>query len=283
MSIRNLEDYAFYDIAGPLAIAHRGGDSAGPEKENSMVAFEAAQNCGLIYIETDTVATSDGIPLALHGARSRKQEAETGLPYRSTIESMTLKEIEDTIRVGGEKIPTLEEVLTTFPNLRFFIDPKTRKSERPLAKLINKLGAQERVSVGGFQYAGTKRVAEMVEGGQERLATCLSILGFLSMQGLRLDITVPIVRPYFTESRATSLQVPHKLNGVETTQTMVERAQELGFKVIFWASNPEINDNADYINNSLNIGVDGVMSDHNKLLKDIILSRDPNNMSIRQA
>lgn len=269
----------FYDIEGPIAVSHRGGDGAGPEKENSILAFQSAADLGIVYIETDTIATKDGVPLAFHGSNSEKGAAKTGLPLRSHIQSMTYKEVESEVRVGGEPIPRLEEVLTTFPEMRFFIDPKTAEVVEPLAKLIGKVvGARERVSIGAFSRKRSKAVAEIL-GGENEIPTSHALLGgFVGTLSLRTALTAPLAKPFFEASGASSLQIPQYL----VTEKVVERAHSLGVAVISWPSKPELNDNLEYINNMLDIGVHGLMSDHTQLMVDTILARDPANASIKR-
>ncbi len=152
-----LPEHPFYaDMDGPLAIAHRGGDAAGQEKENSLAAFDSAWREGIVYGETDTVATVDGVALAIHGSRSAKQARKTGLPLRSQLEAMTFDEVQREVRIGGEQVPAVEELIFTFPGMRFFIDPKTTSSVKPLADLIKDYKLKNTVSVGAFDYRRTR-------------------------------------------------------------------------------------------------------------------------------
>lgn len=264
-------EYPFYDIPGPIAVAHRGGDAARIEKENSLAAFESAHRAGIIYAETDTVATKDGVALAFHGARNKSQEEKTGLPLRSLVQSMTHSEVMEKVRVGGERLPLIEELLTTFPDMRFFIDPKTPESVEPTARIIKSLHAEDRVSIGAFHYKRTKETAELL-GGQKDICTSLAAIGSIAMLGLRSRLTSDLARPYFNRTRATSLQVPHGI----VTPSMIERAHDLGIHVIVWTPNTK-----EAIAGALDKGVHGVMSDRTELMKREILSRDPSNRSIR--
>ncbi len=273
----SVTEYPFYDISGPIAIAHRGGDAAGAEKENSMAAFQSAADAGIIYAETDTIATKDGVALAFHGSRNEKAVAETGLPLRSKIQEMTHNEVKNEIRIGYEIIPTLEEVLATFPETRFFIDPKTEEAVAPTAKIIEKLQAQDRVSIGAFRYKRAKDTAELL-GGRKDVCTALAAMGSLAMLGLGNRVTAPFVKPYFNRTKATSLQVPQNI----VNPNMIERAHDLGIHVIVWPLKPERDDNRAYMDQALEQGVHGLMSDHTHDMVDAVLARDPNNQSIRR-
>lgn len=284
MKPRRADDYPFYDIPGPIAIVHRGGDAAGAEKENSMVAFESAHKAGIIYAETDTVTTSDGVALALHGAATEQiangnnKSEGAGLPVIGAVQAMTFREVQKKLRVGGEPIPRLEEVLSSFSDMRFFIDPKTPESVEPLARIINSLKAYDRVSVGGFDYKTTKAVAKLC-GGQENLATCYDKRHSLPLLAWKWGITTPVARSYFTRGVATSLQIPHQ----HASAKIAKRAQEAGIKLIVWPSTPEENDNRTYMERALDQGVYGLMSDHTEELIEAVLAHDQNNRSIRRT
>jgi glycerophosphoryl diester phosphodiesterase len=97
------------------------------------------------------------------------------------------------------------------------------------------------------------------------------------MLGLGNRLTTPLVKPYFSRTEATSLQVPHNV----VNPNMIERAHELGIHVIVWPFKPERDDNHAYMEKALDQGVHGLMSDHTQEMKEAVLARDPNNRSIR--
>src|SRR3990167_10809990 len=149
---RRAEDYPFYDIPGPIAVAHRGGHDAGAKEENSLAAIESAKNAGITYVEVDVIDTADGHGLLYHDARNRRDAKRWGLELTSVIQSQTLDEIRSYLRAGNEEIPTLEEVLATFPDLRFFIDIKTKGAINPVVRDVETQQAYDRVSLGSFNY-----------------------------------------------------------------------------------------------------------------------------------
>lgn len=261
-------EHPFYDTPGTIAIAHRGGDVAGVEKENSMAAFEAAVNAGITHLETDTIATADGVALAFHGSKNQKQVQRTGLPLRAVLQQMTYDETR-AITIGGEPIPTLEEALDAFPNTRFFIDPKTAEAVAPLARIVARPDIQDRVSVAAFNYRRTLQVVD----GNANIATAYATVGAIGMVMLGARITAPLARPYFNGTAPTSLQVPHDI----VTAKMVERAQDIGLKVIVWPRKPVQNDNQAYMQRALMQGVDGLMSDHVTMLQRTIEEYERNN------
>src|SRR2546423_9466758 len=133
----------FLDHPGPLAFAHRGGGAHAPE--NSWRAFEHAVGLGYEYLETDVQATADGVLVAFH---DRTLDRVTGQPGR--VCRLTLKEIAG-VRIGGtEPIPVLEDVLAAWPDVRFNIDVKDAPAIAPLAGVLRRTNAWDRVCVVSF-------------------------------------------------------------------------------------------------------------------------------------
>ncbi|HVX56246.1 MAG TPA: glycerophosphodiester phosphodiesterase family protein [Candidatus Saccharimonadales bacterium] len=251
-----MPEHPFYaDAPTPIPIAHRGGDAAGPEKENSLVAFESAWLNGISYGETDTVATADGVALAIHGSRNARQERQTGLPVRSQLERMTFDEVQRNVRVGGEQVPALEELFVTFPGMRFFVDPKTDNSVKPLADLIKTYDLHDSVSVGAFNFARTKAVAEL-SGDARKLCKSIGVIGGLAFLGDQIDF--PLAAQYIRRSGATQFAVPHN----RVNPPMVERAHEHGLRVILWTPNTEAE-----LARAFDTDADGVMSDRTEMVK----------------
>ncbi|HEX7269817.1 MAG TPA: glycerophosphodiester phosphodiesterase family protein, partial [Streptosporangiaceae bacterium] len=133
----------FLDHPGPLAFAHRGGAAHAPE--NSWRAFEHAVGLGYEYLETDAQATADGMLIAFH---DRTLGRITGQPGR--VSRLTLKDIAR-VRVGGtEPIPVLEDLLAAWPDVRFNIDVKDAPAVAPLARVLRRTNAWDRVCVVSF-------------------------------------------------------------------------------------------------------------------------------------
>ena len=133
----------FFDHPAPLAFAHRGYSPAG--LENTMRAFAAAVGLGYRYIETDVRATADGTAVAFHDARL---ERLTGRPGR--IRELTWAEVRQARVHGVEPIPTLEEVLDAWPDLRWNVDVKDPAAVTPFARAVERTRAHDRVCVASF-------------------------------------------------------------------------------------------------------------------------------------
>ena len=258
----NLPEHPFYDLAesmyqgNPIAIAHRGGDAAGAAKENTLVQFQSASDARIWYGETDVVATKDGQPLVLHGSRSMAQQERTGQPLRASIESLTYREVCDEVRIDGEPVPHLAELLSTFPDMRFYIDPKTSAAVKPMADVINQLRAHDRVSVGAFSWGRTRAVAELLN---RPTATTIAKSGSIALLGTQLKI--PFLRNAIRHFGATQFSLPYKF----VKREHVEMAHDLDMRLLVWTVDSEL-DLLDVIAK----GVDGVMSNSTRLLAKLM-------------
>jgi len=90
----------------PLVIAHRGSSAYRPE--NTLAAFELAVEQRSDMIETDLHRTRDGAIVITH------DEDLAGLGGRGEIADATLAEVRALDAGGGERVPTLAEILGRF-------------------------------------------------------------------------------------------------------------------------------------------------------------------------
>lgn len=90
----------------PLVIAHRG--ASGHRPENTPSAYELAVEQGADMIEVDLHRTCDGAVVIAH------DEALSGLGGRGEIADATLAEVRALDAGGGERVPTLDELLDGF-------------------------------------------------------------------------------------------------------------------------------------------------------------------------
>ncbi len=252
----------------PIAVAHRGGDGAGIEKENSLVAFQTAYDLGYRWFETDVVPTRDGKLLALHG-RGFQRHPNKDLPSRLKIQRTSYAEVMESIRIGGEKILTLEELLDAFPDVKFFLDPKTLKAAPVLARsLINRPQDIDRVWVGSFIPFNNSRVYKMIKQATGK-EVGLALLGPLKSMPIKLAATAPILkllaRVYIRWTRAESIHIPYSWTARKNGPRIIKLSHELGLKIGVYTPNSK-----EDIEESLDKGVDVIMSDNVRLLKSLL-------------
>ena len=256
---RHPRHYPFLDHPGPLPFAHRGGARYAPNVgiENSMAAFANAVELGYRYLETDVHATADGILVAFHDDDLDRVTDRAGrigeLPYSEVAKA----------RIGGrEPIPTLEEVLGTWPDVRVNIDVKEENAIRPLAEAVVKTDAHDRVCVSSFSGHRVKAVHRLLG---PRVATGLSPGGVAI-----LALPLPHLATRLLVSSAPCVQVPLGYSAVRlVTPAFVQRAHALGKQVHVWT----IDDPAQ-MNTLLDMGVDGIITDRIDTLREVLTARD---------
>jgi len=238
----------------PIAIAHRGGDGAGASKENTLEAFQSAYDKGFRYAETDVILASSGEVIIIHGSRNWLQAGVKRDITRSTLQKMTINQIRLTLKPGGAQIPTLEEVLTSFPKMKFIIDLKTDEATIPLATVIKKHKAHARICVTGFGY---RRLQPLIDTcGPDKISTGLTV-----GRGLRFKNMNMLMLKSGRLSDVEAVFIHHSL----VSPPMIGLMHRRGLKAIVWTANSKL-----AIKNAVRCGADGIISDRVDLLKEIL-------------
>lgn len=249
--------HPFLDVDGPLAMAHRGFSLTG--LENTMTAFAAAVDLGMTHVETDVHATRDGVVVAFHDS-----ELDRVSDGRGAIADMAWADLRS-IRVGGaEVVPTLMELLSSWPDLRVNIDVKDWPAVTPLADVLAGSGVLDRVCVASFDDRRSRAVQQLLGPG---LATSLGRRAVLrwwlaatSSLGPRLTRVPP---------GAVAVQVPVGAGPLPlVTRRSIGLAHDLGLAVHVWTINT-----ADAMHRLLDLGVDGLISDRSDTLREVLTAR----------
>ncbi len=244
--------HPYLDHVGPIPFAHRGG--AGDWPENSLEAFSQAVNLGFRYVETDAHVTADGVVIAFHDDHLDRVTDRTGL-----IAELPWSEVSEARIDGIAPIPLLEDLLTTWPELRINIDPKHDEVVEPLAALLRNARALDRVCIGSFS---DRRIEEFRDRFGE--AVCTS-MGPRSVAKLRASsFGLGRSRP-----ADNCVQVPTHAGKVPLVdRRFLRRAHRLGLPVHIWTI-----DEPDEMRRLLELGVDGIMTDRPAVLKKVLQSR----------
>lgn len=241
-------------------MAHRGFSPEG--LENTMVAFEAAVDLGYRYVETDVHATRDGVVVAFHDDTLDRVTDRVG-----RIPDLSWREV-SRARIGATvQVPQLEELLGTWPDLRVNIDIKSPSAILPLARVIERTRAHERVCIASFsdqrRREGIMRLTRpVVTSAGQRIAARFRAAAALPV----LVRTAVLAR---VMAGVDGLQVPVRHAGVEVvTPTTVEAAHEVGVFMHAWT----VNDVPEMVR-LLDLGVDGIVTDRADLLKQVLTAR----------
>ncbi len=136
-------------MARPLVIAHRG--ASGQLAENTLPAYELAIEQRADMIEIDLHRTRDGATVIAH------DEELSGLGGKGEIAAATLAEVRALDAGGGERVPTLDEVLDRFgERIPFNLELKRGSSasyeglERAALDAVRKRGLLEQTLFSSF-------------------------------------------------------------------------------------------------------------------------------------
>jgi glycerophosphoryl diester phosphodiesterase len=285
---------AFLDHPRPMAFAHRGGAAHAPE--NSWRAFQHALALGYWYLETDVQATADGVLIAFH---DRTLDRVTGRPGR--IARLPYREVSQA-RIGGtEPIPLLEDLLAAWPDVRFNIDLKDAPAVQPLAQVLRRTGAWDRVCVTSFSATRLRTARRVFDRPVCMAASPLgtAVVRFGGPRGPRDQSRpgrvkagpaspghprpawppagTPLTRPVIG-TRGAHVTLAERLarTGVRCAQVpaavatpaFVARAHALGLHVHAWTVNQP-----GLMASLLDIGVDGIMTDETVALRDVLAAR----------
>ena len=218
-----------------------------------MPAFEHAVALGYRYVETDVHVTADGVLVAFHDDVLDQVTDRTGV-----IAELPWSEVAAARVDGLEPIPRLEDLLTSWPELRVNIDPKHDASVEPLAEVVRRTGAVDRVCIGAFSDERLERVRALLPG----VCTSLGPLGTLQLGMAAAGEDV-------AELPSPCAQVPTHFGDREiVTPAFLDEAHRRGMQVHVWTI-----DDPDEMARLLDLGVDGMMTDRNEVLKSVLVAR----------
>jgi len=241
----------FLDMPRPLAFAHRGGAAHHPE--NSWRAFEHAVGLGYSYLETDVQATADGVLVAFHDRTLDRVTDRAGrisqLPHREVTAA----------RIGGtDSIPLLEDLLGAWPETRFNIDVKDEPAVWPLAEVLRRTAAWDRVCVTSFSAL---RLAAVRRQLPRPVCMATSPVG---VAAVRLWVPGQRLAARLRRLSVRCAQIPVSV----ATGSFLRRAHAVGLQVHVWT----VNDRS-VMASLLDLGVDGIMTDETEALRDVLAAR----------
>jgi glycerophosphoryl diester phosphodiesterase len=251
--------FAFLDHPGPLAFAHRGGAAEG--RENTMAAFARAADMGYAYLETDAHATSDGVLLAFHDHTLDRVTDRRGrisqLPYREVRQA----------RIGGkDEIPLLEDVLGTWPDVRVNIDVKESQAIVPLARVLRRTAALDRVCLTSFSDSRLTLARKAIG---EDVCSSLGPRGVAALRAAATGSGYGRLLMGLARAGVPCAQVPIGIRGLRvTTPAFIRTAHAVGMQVHVWTI-----DDPPTMDRLLDLGVDGIMTDNITGLRDVLHAR----------
>ena len=240
--------HPYLDVPGVAISAHRGGSIEAPE--NTIESFEYSIELGSSYIETDVQLSSDGIPYIFHDDDLKRLFGKNII-----FNSLHSDEIDELILFDKYKIPTLESTLQKFPDTLFQIDVKTDEVVLPTMEVIKKTNSTDKVCIASFSSKRLKQVHKLYP------EICLSMGPFEVMKLLLASFGL-----YRNKVPGNCLQIPIYQYGIKlVTKRFINYIHTIGLKIHVWTINDE-----DTMQKLIDLGVDGIITDRPKTLKDLL-------------
>lgn len=252
------------DMPGPFGVAHRGSRILWPE--NTMVAFEGAIGLGFEWIETDLHLTADGVLVCVHDDTLDRTTNLTGPVSR--LRSDELSRVDAGFRHGpgegfpfretGIGIPTLEELLSSFPDVRVIVDLKQDGLVGPLWGLIERMGLHDRLVVGSFS---DRRLREFRRASAGSVAMSTGPARSVAAMAGALVGRAPRL--------ADAVQFPVRVGPLAPlTARTVAAFHRSRYQAHVWTVN-----DPEQMRRFYDIGVDAIITDRPDLLRDVLRER----------
>lgn len=247
----------FNNVAGPLVFGHRG--SGGDMPENTIPSFDKALCDGATVLETDLHLTKDGHIVLMHDENLARCTNGTG-----DIKDHTLAELKALdaaynfsldggqtfpYRGQGITIPTLEEVFTRYPGVRFNMDMKSKDLAitTKVAAMIKQHNRADITIMGSFSHVTLEAFRKAAKDIGIAVLTCAS----------NVEIGAFVISPKTDLGHPVALETPVQKAKVKIlSEAFVKAAHAHGHVVVPWT----INDPAE-MDRLLRMGVDGIITD----------------------
>jgi len=245
--------HTFFEGFDFFGFVHRGGDEV--ETENTLEAFQHSSDLGFTFMETDVQFTSDGEVVIFHDIDLKRI---AGIPKK--VSELSIKEIKSIELLHGGKIPTLNELLSSFKNLRFNIDIKVDDAVDKSIEIIKSHDALKRTCLAAFSTKRLNRIRSLAGDG-----VCTS-MG-------QIEVAKLMMKSYgmpFKNQPGMCAQVPTAQWGVPVvTKNFIQEAHRQEKLVHVWTI-----DESEQMNSLIKMGVDGLMTDKPSVLKSVLVEQN---------
>ncbi len=266
---RPASEHPFYDNlpAGPLIIAHQGGEQLRPS--NTMAAFEHAMALEVDMLEMDIHSSRDGVLVTIHDDTVDRTTDGDGQVSELTWQQLRSLDAgyywtDDDgatypYRGQGIKIAGLQEIFEAFPQVPMNIEIKQADPPiaQPFCDMLRRFDRTELVLVASFSQQAMQDFRSVCP----EVATSLTedeVRGFFYRYLLWAGQTYA--------PPAGAVQVPEYRAGFHiVTKRFVRAAHQRNLQVHVWT----VNDSAEMAH-ILDLGVDGIITDRPDLLKEVL-------------
>ena len=231
-----------------IGLSHRGNSK--DFIENSFEAFNSVIQMGYKYIETDLRMTLDGEVIAFHDPDLRRL-----FNLDLWVKDLTFNEIANLFKEKKCRLLTLEDTLKEFPHVNFNIDLKVKEAIQHSVKVVADLNSFDRVCFASFHSSHTKKVLHLNQNAIVSMSMKdVALFKFFKIYNKRIKV----------------IQIPIKWKGIKLlTRNLMQEAYKNNLLVHVWTVNDEVT-----INNLIDIGVNGIITDKPELLMKTMKERD---------
>lgn len=223
----------------PIIFAHRGASAHAPE--NTLAAFELAQQQGVNAIELDVKLSADQIPVVIHDPTVDRTTNGSG-----TVANFSLAALQELDAGDGQHIPTLDEVFATFGQ-SLYINVELTNYKTPndilvdkVIEVVKKHAVEEHIIFSSFLAKNLKRTAQLLPQIPRGLLALPGVLGIWArFYGFR-----------FGDYQAVHPSIKN------VNAKMVANAHQRGQRVHVWTVNT-----AEEMRQLAAWGVDGIFTD----------------------
>lgn len=224
-----------------------------------MIAFGSSLQAGADHLETDLHLTADGHIVCFHDDTVDRTTEGSGYVWDFTLAELRQLDAGHRHRLDGGfpfrgrglRVPTLGEVLATFPDVGVVVDLKQEDLEIELVSLLDRLNAWNRVIIGSFS---DRRLGRMLAAsGGQALVSAGPTVARAWWVASRIGRSGP--------SGFAALQVPTSRSGLGVVDArFVAAAHRQGVAVHVWTVNQPAE-----MERLWSIGVDGIITDRSDL------------------
>ena len=201
-------------MLAPLTISHAACKGHAPE--NTLAGIRAALALGVDAIEIDVHCTADRVPVLLHDATVDRTTNSSG-----NVNELALAQVQALDAGGGERIPTLAEVLDlTRDACLLVIEIKQRDIESEVVEVVRRANAERSAMIWSFH-------AEVVSAARAIAPEIPAARLWSGVSGDRATLLDDTVRRH-----AQAVSVHH--SAVEST--LVRLARLRGLTVFTWTA-----------------------------------------------
>jgi glycerophosphoryl diester phosphodiesterase len=199
-------------------------------------------------------ATADGVLVAFHDRTLDRVTDRTG-----AIASLPAREVQAARIDGTGSIPLLADLLGAWPNVRVNIDVKDAPAAGPLADVIRRAGAWDRVCVTSFSPRRLRSIRALLD---RPVCMATSLIG---AGALWSGVPRRVLAPALADRWVRCAQLPIQL----ATAPLIGRAHAAGLHIHAWTVNDR-----DTMTALLDRGVDGIMTDQTETLREVLIARN---------